>query len=63
MAEPIAWLADDGDETDLANEDSEPEAKRPRTFDLGPTDYEGSLRFARHQVQAATSVTREWKHG
>ena len=55
------------DNVDSADTDPDDKvAKRRRTADPGPpgpTGYGECLRFARHQVQAATSAAREWRHG
>ena len=69
-----AWLSDDG--TGMTPGDASPDffdnadkgsakdtAKWRRTAEPGPTSYVECLRFARRQVQAATSLAREWKHG
>ena len=72
-----SWLTDEGtagapslaspassDNVDSADKGPDDKvAKRRRTADPGPTGYEECLRFARRQVQAATSAAREWRHG
>jgi len=58
------WLEDDGT-SDKDDSDELGLAKRQKLEDCepGPTDYEGILRFASHQVAAATSSVRRWRHG